>query len=63
MPDMGFYLLVIPAPDGEKHQVPFDSVSDLLLWLENDWGCYHDWLVGDSGEVVQDDCLLSLIHI
>ena len=54
---LGFYLLVIPAPEGELHQVPFDSIPDLLSWLVDTWPCYHDWLVGDSAGVIADDCL------
>ena len=57
MPDMGFYLLIIPLANGEKHQVPFDSVSDIELWLAVDWPSYEAWLVGDSGEPIQDDTL------
>ena len=58
MPDIGFYLLMIPVPDSDEiHQIPFSTIGDLLLWLECDWGPYHDWLVGDSGEVIPDDVL------
>ena len=55
---LGFYLLTVRLPDaGEIHEIPFDDLSDIELWLDNTWPAYESWLCGDSGEVVQDDSL------
>ena len=55
---LGFYLLVIPVGGSDElHQIPFNSIDDILLWLECDWPAYESWLCGDSNTPIQLDTL------